>query len=68
MSYCTVLDTVVIYGDYVCCCVVFVSQVGVFVFGVMWCELLMTPAISCLLWSSVGHGGSVLVAISLATT
>ena len=31
--------------------VVFRTLVGVF--SVMWSELLMTPAISCLLWSSV---------------
>ena len=30
-----------------------VSLVGVFVFSVMWSELLMTSAISCPLWSSV---------------
>ena len=41
-----VLDTVVISGDVVCCSVVFV-------FSVMWSELLMTPAISFPLWSSV---------------
>ena len=38
------LDTVVISGENVCCSVVF---------GVMWSELLMTSAISCLLWSSL---------------
>ena len=43
------LDTVVMSGDDVCCSVV----VGVFVFSVMWSELLMTSAISCPLWSSV---------------
>ena len=42
----SVLDTVVISGDDVCCSVVFV-------FSVMWFELLMTSAISCPLWSSV---------------
>ena len=47
------LDTVVIYGDDVCCSVVFGTLVGVFVFSVMWPELLMTSAISCPLWSSV---------------
>ena len=46
MSGCSVLDTVVISGDYVCCSVVFV-------FSVMWSELLMTSAINCPLWSSV---------------
>ena len=37
------LDTVVIPGDDVCCSVV----LGVFVFSVMWSELLMISAISC---------------------
>ena len=40
-------------GDDVCCSVVYGTLVGVFVFGVMWSELLMTSAISCPLWSSV---------------
>ena len=35
------------------CSVVFGTLVGVFVFSVMWSELLMTSAISCPLWSSV---------------
>ena len=39
-------------GD-VCCSVVFGTLVGVFVFSVMWSDLLMTSAISCPLWSSV---------------
>ena len=43
----SVLDTMVISGDYVCCSVVFGNLVGVFVFSVMWSELLMTSAISC---------------------
>ena len=47
------LDTVVMSGDDVCCSVVFGTLVGVFVFSVMWFELLMTSAISCPLWSSV---------------
>ena len=47
------LDTVVISGEDVCCSVVFGTLVGAFVFSVMWCELLMTSAISCPLWSSV---------------
>ena len=47
------LDTVVMSGDDVCCNVVFDTLVGVFVFIVMWSELLMTSAISCPLWSSV---------------
>ena len=37
----------------VCCSVVFVTLVGVFVVSVMWSELLMTSAISCPLWLSV---------------
>ena len=47
------LDTVVMSGDDVCCSVVFGTLVGVFVFNVMWSELLMISAISCSLWSSV---------------
>ena len=47
------LDTVVISGDDVCFSVVLGTLVGVFVFSVMWSELLMTSAISCPLWSSV---------------
>ena len=47
------LDTVVMSGDDVGCSVVFGTLVGVFVFSVMWSELLMTSAISCPLWSSV---------------
>ena len=39
-------------GENVCCSVVFGTRVGVFVFSVMWSELLMTSAISCSLWSS----------------
>ena len=49
----SVLDTVVISGKDVCCSVVFVTLVDVFVFSVMWSELVMTSAISCPLWSSV---------------
>ena len=48
-----VLDTVVMSGDDVCCSVVLSTLVGVFVFSVIWSELLITSAISCLLWSSV---------------
>ena len=40
----SVLDTVVITGEDVCCSVVFVTLVGVF--SVMWSELLMASAIS----------------------
>ena len=47
------LDTVVISGEDVSCSVVFGTLVGVFVFSVMWSELLMTSAITCPLWSSV---------------
>ena len=36
------LDTVVISGDDVCCSVVFGTLVWVFVFSVVWSELLMT--------------------------
>ena len=35
------------------CFLVVGTLVGVFVFSVMWSELLMTSAISCRLWSSV---------------
>ena len=42
-----------ISGEHVCCSVVFGTLVGVFLFRVMWSELLMTSAISCPLWSSV---------------
>ena len=48
-----VLDTVVISDEDVCCSVVLGTLVGVFVFSVMWSELLITSAISCPLWSSV---------------
>ena len=53
-------------GDDVCCSVVFGTLVGVFVFSVMWSELLMTSAISCPLWSSVYRvpGSGVCVHIS----
>ena len=44
----SVLETVVISGDDVCCSVVFGTMIGMFVFCVMWFELLMTSAISCL--------------------
>ena len=47
------LDTVVMSGDDVCCSMVFGTLVGVFVFSVMWFELLMTSAISNPLWSLV---------------
>ena len=40
-------------GDDVCRSVVFDTLVDVSVFSVMWSELLMTPAISYPLWSSV---------------
>ena len=43
----------VISGEDVCCSVVFGTLVGVFMFSVMWSELLMTSAISCRMWSSV---------------
>ena len=47
------LDTVVISGEDVCSGVVFGTLVGVSVFSVMWSELRITSANSCLLWSSV---------------
>ena len=47
------LDTVVVSGYDVYCSVVFGTLVGVFVFSVMWSELLMISTISCPLWSSV---------------
>ena len=49
----SVLDTVVISGEDVCCCVLFATLVGVSVFSVIWSELLMTSSIRCPLWSSV---------------
>ena len=45
------LDTEIISGEYVCCNVVFGT--GVFVFSVIWSQLLMSSAIYCPLWSSV---------------
>ena len=47
MSGCTVsvLDTVVISRDDVCCSVLFGTLIGVF--SVMWSELRMTSAFSC---------------------
>ena len=42
----------VMTGDDVCCSVVFGTLVGVFVFSVIWSELVMPSAISCSLWSS----------------
>ena len=36
---------------------VFGTLAGVFMFSVMWTELLMTSAISCPLWSSVYECG-----------
>ena len=47
------LDTVVMSGDDVCHSMVYDTLVGVFVFSVMWPELLMTSAISCPLWQSM---------------
>ena len=47
------LDTVEISGEEVCCSVVFVTLVGVFMLSVMGSELQMTSDISCPLWSSV---------------
>ena len=42
---CPVVQCVRHRGDTVCCRVVFGTLVGVFVFSVMWSELLMTSAI-----------------------
>ena len=42
-----------ISGGDVCCSVVLGTLVGVFVFSVMWSELLITSAMTCHLWSSV---------------
>ena len=53
----SVLDTMVISGEKVCCSVVFGTLVVVFVFSGMWSELLMTSAITCHLWSSVTDPG-----------
>ena len=39
--------------EYVCCSVVFGTRVSLFVFRVMWSELLMTSIMSIPLWSSV---------------
>ena len=47
------LDTLVISGEDVCCSVVFGTLVGMYVFSVIWSELLITSAISCPLWSSL---------------
>ena len=47
------LNTMVIPGEDVCCSVASGTLAGVFVFCLMWSELLMTSAISCPLWSSV---------------
>ena len=58
------LHAVVIYGEHICCSVVFGSVVGVFVFSIMWSELLMTSAISCPLWSSVYECQGVECAVS----
>ena len=44
------LDTVVISDEDVCCSMVFGTLVGVFVFSVMWSEMLMRSAISCPMW------------------
>ena len=49
----SVLDTMVMSGEDVCCGVVFGTLGGVLVFSVMWSNLVMPSAISCPLWSSV---------------
>ena len=43
----------VISGENVGCSVVVGNLVGVFVFGVMWSELLMPSDICCPMWSPV---------------
>ena len=48
--------TGVISGDDVCCSVLFGPLVAVFVFSVMWSELLMTSDVISALWSSVCEG------------
>ena len=54
----------VISGDDVCCSVVFGTLVGVFVFCVMWSELLMTSAINCVVIGVRVLEGGVCVHIS----
>ena len=49
----SVIDTVVISGDDVCCNKLFGTLVGMFMASVMWSELLITSANSCHLCSSV---------------
>ena len=51
--YAEFVGTVVISGEDVCCRLVFDTLVGVYVFSIMWSELLMMSAISCPLWSLV---------------
>ena len=46
------LDTVVIFNEYVSCSAVFSTLVGVFVITVMLSELLITSVIRCPLWPS----------------
>ena len=46
----SVLDSIAISSEDVCCSVVFNNLVGVFVLSVIWSGLLMTSAISCPLW------------------
>ena len=52
----SVLDTVVLYGDDVCCSVLFDTLVGVFVFSVMWSKLPMTSDIN---WHSDSDSDSI---------
>ena len=49
----SVLDTVVLSGEDICCSAVFGTLVGMSVFSVIWSELMLTSAISCSIWSSV---------------
>ena len=46
----SVLDTVVIFAEDVCCSVGFGTLIDVSMSSVMWSELMMTSAISCPLW------------------
>ena len=53
LSLYSVLNTVVIYWEDICCSVVFGTLVCVSVVSVIWSEFLMTNATNCPLWSSV---------------
>ena len=49
----SVLDTVLISGEYICCSVVLGTLVTLSVFSVVWSEVLLKYAIRCPLWSSL---------------